>query len=96
MDFMIEAELTDEEIKADIMNKLLRKNCWGAKYMPIDTLVNWLSKKVKRDGKRVRSLIKTLVQDGYLLLHKGGKTASLNPTMSKEITEYVERAGLRL
>lgn len=91
MDFMIEAELTDEEIKADIMNKLLRKNCWGAKYMPIDTLVNWLSKKVKRDGKRVGSLIKTLVQDGYLLLHKGGKTASLNPTMSKEITEYVER-----
>lgn len=39
--------LSDEEIKADIMYKLLRKHCWGAKYLPIDTLVNWLSKMIR-------------------------------------------------
>lgn len=89
---MSRQELTDEEIKADIMNRLLRKSCWGAKYLPADTLVNWLAKKVKKDGKRVRTLIKTLLNEGYLLLHKGGKTISLNPIMSKEIIEYVERA----
>jgi hypothetical protein len=81
----------DAEIKADIMNRLLRKGCWGAKYLPVDTLINWLSKKVKRNGKRIKGLVKVLVEDGYLLLHKGGKTVSLNPALSKEITDYIER-----
>jgi len=82
---------TDSEIKADIMNRLMRRNCWGAKYLPLDTLVNWISKRVKRDGKRVKRVVKALVNEGYLLLHKRGKTVSLNPMMSKEVMEYVER-----
>lgn len=89
---MPKRELTDVDIKADIMNKLLRKNCWGGKYLPLDSLVNWLGKRVKRDGKRVRRLIRVLVNEGYLLLHKGGKTVSLNPIMSKEVIEYVEKS----
>jgi len=88
---MPRAELTDEEIKADIMNKLLRKNCWGAKYLPLDSVVNWLAKRVKRNGKRVRRIVRELVNDGYLLLHKRGQTVSLNSTMSKEIVDYIER-----
>jgi len=88
---MPKRELTDAEIKADIMNKLLRKNCWGAKYLPLDSLVNWFAKRVKRDGKRVRRIIRALVNNGYLLLHKRGETVSLNPMMSKEIVEYIER-----
>lgn len=44
-------ELDNEEIKADIMNKLLRRNCWGAKYMPVDTIVNWLAKKLNQTVK---------------------------------------------
>lgn len=84
-------ELTDEEIKADMMNKLLRKSCWGAKYLPLDSLVNWFAKKVRRNGKRVRRVIRTLVNDEYLLLHKRGRTVSLNPMMSREIVEYIER-----
>lgn len=87
---MPKQELTDEEIMADIMNRLLRKDCWGGKYLPLDTLVNWLAGKVKKDGKRVRGLVKDLVGKGYLLLHKGGNTVSLNPTLSKEIITYVE------
>jgi predicted transcriptional regulator len=83
--------MTDDEIKADLMNRLLRKDCWGAKYLPVDTLLNWLAGKVKRDGKRVRTLIRELVNQGCLLLHKGGRTVSLNPALSKEIVEYVER-----
>lgn len=70
---------SDEEIKADAMNRLMRKGCWGARYLPVDSLVHWLSKKVKRNGKRIRRLIKELVKEGYLLVHKGGKTISLNP-----------------
>lgn len=82
---------SDEEIKADIMYRLLRKHCWGAKYLPIDTLVRWLSKKIKRNGRRVRRLLRELVHDGYLLLHKRGTTVSLNPARSKESIEFIER-----
>jgi len=85
------SEVTDEEIKVDIMNKLLRKGCWGAKYLPVDTLINWFAKKVKRDGKRVRKIVKGLADNGYLLLHKNGQTVSLNPTKSREILDYIER-----
>jgi hypothetical protein len=88
---MPKREMADPEIKADVMNRLLRRNCWGAKYLPKDTLVNWLAKRVKSIGKRVRNLIKALVNEGYLLLHKGGKTASLNPVRSRDIIEYIER-----
>lgn len=85
------ASPSDEEIKADIMYRLLRKHCWGARYLPTDTLVNWISKKIKRDGRRVRRVLRELVHDGYLLLHKRGTTVSLNPAKSREITEFIER-----
>jgi len=88
---MSKRETTDAEIKADVMNRLLRKNCWGAKYLPLDTLVNWLAKRVKRNGKRVKKIIKILVNQGYLLLHKRGETVSLNPALSREIAEYIEK-----
>mgnify|MGYP006910675145 CR=1 FL=1 len=91
MNFMSKRETTDAEIKADVMNRLLRKNCWGAKYLPLDTLVNWLAKRVKRNGKRVKTIIKILVNQGYLLLHKHGETVSLNPALSREIAEYIEK-----
>jgi len=57
---MPKREMADPEIKADVMNRLLRRNCWGAKYLPTDTLVNWLAKRVKRNGKRVRISSKLL------------------------------------
>ena len=83
-------EISDQQIKADLMNKLFRKHCWGAKYLPLDTLKRWISKRI-RDGKRLDRLIRQLVNEDYLLLHKHGKTVSLNPRRSKEILEYIRR-----
>ncbi len=85
------AELTEDQIRADVMYRLLRKNCWGAKYLPVDTLVNWIGKQVKRDGKRVTRIIDDLHKEAYLLMLKRGETVSLNPARSKEITQFVER-----
>jgi hypothetical protein len=84
-------ELDEEKIKADVMNRLLRRNCWGARYLPLVTLVNRLGKKVKKDGKRVRNALNQLVKEGYLITHKGGATISLNPARSREIVEYINR-----
>jgi len=84
-------QLSDEEVKAAILSFLEKKGCWGAHYFPLDTMVNWFGRKVKKDGKRVRKCIGDLIGQGYILLHKKGKTVSLNPTRSMEIVEYIKR-----
>ena len=84
-------ELSDQQIKADIMNKLFRRHCWGAKYFPFTTLINWMSKQIKKNGKRVQRLIEQLVKDDYVITHKRGRTISLNPTRNREILEYIKR-----
>ena len=86
---MFEQE-TGEEIKADLMYRLLRKHCWGAKYLPLDTLINWISKQIRRNGKRVRKCVEELAEEGYILFHKKGNTVSLNPARSRAIAEYVK------
>jgi len=83
-------ETSNMEIKADAMNKLLRKNCWGARYLPLNSIINWLGGQIKNNGRRVRVCIEELVKEGYVLLHKKGETISLNPARSKEIIEFVK------
>lgn len=83
-------DVSDQEVKVDLMNRLFRKHCWSTKYLPLDTLKRWISKRI-RDGKRLDRLVRELVNEDYLLLHKGGKTVSLNPRRSKEILEYIRR-----
>lgn len=85
------SDLSDEQIKAEVMDKLLRRNCWGAKYLPLDTMVNWMGKQIMSNGKRVARMVKELAREGFLILHKGNTTASLNPRLKQEIEEYIER-----
>lgn len=87
----VKRELSDEEIKADVMYRLIRKHRWGAAYLPVDALINWLGKHVRKDGKRVGKCLRELVKEGYLLAHKEGAAISLNPALSKEIQEYIRR-----
>ena len=91
MNVMSERDLSEQEIKADLMHRLLRKHCWGARYLPLDTIIRWMSGKIKRNGRRIQRAVRQLVNDGYLILYKRGKTASLNPTKSREIVEFVRK-----
>jgi hypothetical protein len=45
--------LGDEQVRAAILEFLIKKGRWGAHYFPIDTLVNWMGRKVERNGKRL-------------------------------------------
>jgi len=83
-------EYSDAELRASILDWLVRRGRWGAHYFPLDTLVNRLSHVVKNDGKRIRRSLKDLVQQGYLLVHKGGETISPEPSMNRDILEYVK------
>jgi predicted RNA binding protein YcfA (HicA-like mRNA interferase family) len=54
--------------------------------------VNRLSHVVKNDGKKIKKIIKGLIDDGYLLVHKKGEAILLNPTKSREIIEYIKKS----
>jgi hypothetical protein len=84
-------ELSEGEIKATVLYKLVRRGCWGERYFPLDTLVNWLGKKIKNDGKAVREAVASLEREGYLLPHKKGDTISLNPKATQEIITFVKK-----
>ena len=47
--------------------------------------------KIKRNGRRIQRDVRQLVNEGYLILHKRGKTVSLNPTKSREIVEFIRK-----
>lgn len=84
-------EYSDEELEALILNFIMRKGRWGEHYFPIDTMSNWFGQVVKNNGKNVRKKAKELAKDGYLILHKGNTTASLNPQAKQQIMEYIDR-----
>ena len=86
-------DLTDKQVREAVMQLLVKKGRWGAHYLPLDTVVNWLGKKVLRNGKRVGSAIKDLVKEGYLFLHKKGRTISLNPSKSSEILDLLKQTS---
>lgn len=87
------SQLSDEEVKASILEFLMKKGRWGAHYYPLDTMIRWLGKKVMRNGKRVKACLRDLMNERYILLHKRGETVSLNPVMSKEIMEFIKRVA---
>ena len=84
-------DYTDFELRALILDWLERHGRWGAHYFPLDTLVNKLSHVVKNNGKRIRRMVKKLLNEGYILAHKRGNTISLNPTRSREIADYIRK-----
>jgi hypothetical protein len=84
-------EYADYELRALILDWLVRRGRWGAHYYPLDTLVNRLSQAVKNNGRRVRRNVNELLEEGYILAHKKGETISLNPTRSRDIAEYIRR-----
>ena len=84
-------DYTDLELRVLILDLLERHGCWGERYFPLDSLVNKLSHVVKKDGKQITRNVKELLDEGYIFSHKKGNTISLNPTLSREITEYVKK-----
>ena len=78
-----------KEIQYEILYRLYRRGCWGAKYLPTHSIVSWLGQLVRDDGHRVRVEIHELIGIGLLTSHKKGRTISLNSHMSKEIMDML-------
>ena len=88
---LMRRDYSDEELRAIILNFIMRKGRWGEHYFPIDTMTKWLGQVVRNNGKNVRKKVDELAKEGYLILWKRNTTASLNPRMKREILEYIEK-----
>jgi hypothetical protein len=88
---LMKREYSDQELKALILNFIMRKGRWGEHYFPIDTMAKWLGQVVQNNGKNVRKKVDELAKDGYLILWKRNTTASLNPRAKREIIEFIEK-----
>lgn len=88
---LMKREYSDQELKALILNFIMRKGRWGEHYFPIDMMAKWLGQVVQNNGKNVREKVDKLAKDGYLILWKRNTTASLNPRARREIVEFIDK-----
>jgi len=85
------ADLTDDQIKALILNFLLRRRLWGGKYYTAQKMVRYIGQDVLGDDKKVRRCLNELVKDRWINPRKKGNTISLNPSYTKEIPEFIDK-----
>ncbi len=83
-------DLTDKQIEATILDKLARKEMWGGTYRPADSMIKWISNRLKHNGKRVQHIVDNMYKRGLVLLKKSGDVISLNPQKKDEILKIIE------
>ena len=57
---MTKRDMSEEQIMADILDKLVTARMWGAGHQDIDKLKGWLISQLKKNGKRVEKAINRL------------------------------------
>jgi len=83
-------DLSDEQIKADILNRLLNAGAFGAYHIPIDQMRSWIQNKIKRDGRTVTRCIEELGRAG-LIARTSRNTIYAVHSRLDEIIEYTEK-----
>ena len=87
---MSKKDLTDKQIEATILDKLARKEMWGGTYRPADSMIKWISNRLKHNGKRVKNIIDDMYKRGLVLFKKARDVISLNPQKKEEILREIE------
>lgn len=86
---MSKKDLTDKEIEATILDKLARKDMWSGTYRPTDSMIKWISNRLKHNGRRVKIIIDDMSKRGLILFKKSGAVISLNPQKREEILRII-------
>jgi hypothetical protein len=81
-------DLTDEQIKADILNRLVNAAAFGKYHIPIDQMRSWIQN--KKDGKTVTKCIDDLARMG-LLIRTARNTIYVDRQRLDEIFDYINR-----
>ncbi len=75
-------------LEKEVLLKLIRRRVWGSKHIRLSTLLNcgWKS----HEKGKVKTTIKILMKEGYIIWAKMGKTAlQLNKIRSKNIMQMM-------
>lgn len=88
---MVKRDMTEEQIMADILNRLIDAGMWGKGHQDIDQLKNWLSGKLKKNGKRVTKAISRLNSEQLIGLKNNGRSIYANPRKRLEIKDFIEK-----
>ena len=89
--FVPPVEMTDDQVKALILNFLLRRKCWGGKYFNKQKLIRYIGQDVLNDGKEVTRRLDKLIKDRWVFQGKKRKTVSLNPSLTREIPDFIDQ-----
>ncbi len=87
---MVRRDLTDEQIKADILNRLVNAGAFGSPHIPVDRMRGWIQNKIKKDGKKVTKCIEDLARTGLLSI-TARNTIYANHRRLDEIFDYIDR-----
>jgi hypothetical protein len=87
---MVRRDLTDEQIKADILNRLVNSNAFGAYHIPIDQMKSWTQNKIKRNGKKIQQCIDQLTKTG-LIIKTARNTIHADHNRLEEIFNYIDK-----
>ena len=91
MNFLPVREMTQKQIMADVLNRLVNSGHWGKGHQNIDQLVGWMKEHVKENGAKIKKAIHRLRQERLIGQKKGGKTIYLNRRYIKEIYGFIDR-----
>ena len=92
---MVKRDMSDEEIMADILNRLVNAGMWGTGHQDVDQLKSWLTSQLKKNGKRVNKAINRLFRERLIGKKNNGRSIYANPNRRNEIDtiirEYLEK-----
>jgi len=81
-------DLSEDEIRASIIDKLDRRGKWGGCTQNKDLLEKDIMSKLKHDGKVVNKIIENMIKGQELILGKSGNVISLNPRFSYQLRKF--------
>ncbi len=88
---MVKLDLSEEEIMADILNRLVNSGMWGRGHQDVDQLVAWIIGHRKRNGKSVRKAINRLNRERLIGKKNNGRSIYANPGRRYGIGTFIDK-----
>ena len=82
--------MSEEQIMADILDKLVTARMWGAGHQDIDQLKGWLISQLKKNGKRVEKAINQLYRRGLIGKKNNGRSIYGNIGRRPDIGFFID------
>jgi hypothetical protein len=89
VNYLVKRALSNEQIKADILNRLVNSEAFGRYHIPFDQMKNWVQNRIMRNGKKVSKCIEDLVRAG-LVIRSARDTIYADQHRLDEIFAYID------